>query len=252
MKTKSSTNKTQKTNQIHRTLNQGWIAVLIMTIAGMFMMQSCKKENKSISSVKSFNYDMYEMRESLFTILEQSNVENQKSVLTRDKKFENTLNNLSIHFDEVLVRNEFDDYQIQNPNATLYNYLENSFITPLNYELITMFLNQLNTNDFAESINILEQEILNKQLNEQQFNRYNFLVNTLMVTNDFYQNKGIDIFQTNNNLIRAQISAGCAVAIASNAISTYGLTSCFVPGPNCWIAIAGKGLALAGIWLSCA
>ncbi len=105
----------------------------------------------------------------------------------------------------------------------------------------------------------MRNDILNRDLSSTEFEKYNNLVNTIMIVNDYYFRKGIDIFAISNANIdtsittrgRGKMSTGCAVALLANSVSTLGLTSCFVPGPQCAIAAIGKGLSLAGLYYGC-
>lgn len=84
-------------------------------------------------------------------------------------------------------------------------------------------------------------------LTELEFNQYNLLINSLYLTNDYFNE---------NRTTRGWWQwAGCGVAIAANAVITYSLVACVVPNPSipaaCGVAIAEKALAYAGIAFGC-
>jgi len=147
---------------------------------------------------------------------------------------------------------DFDLHLIENKNGNLDYYFQQGFITKTDYTLLKHFFADLEVLNFEESIQRLESEILELNLDTQDFKKYNDFLNTLMIVDDFYKQKGIHLFENvANRSMNKEMSPGCAVAIAANGVSTLGLTSCIVPGPNCALAVVGKGLSLLGMYYSC-
>ncbi|WP_166336721.1 hypothetical protein [Sphingobacterium chungjuense] len=129
----------------------------------------------------------------------------------------------------------------------------------LDYSFISEFKKDVDLYDFDVAIRNIEKRILTSSLSDEDFNGYTLLIKTILIAGDYHSNptdgkssiKSRSYGGTAARLALSKESAACAVSVAANAVSTYGLTSCFVPGPNCWAAAAGKALSLSGIYLSC-
>ncbi|WP_143093370.1 hypothetical protein [Halpernia frigidisoli] len=215
-------------------------------------MSSCRTSNDTLPNQK-FNYDAYNAKNALFTTLNKVNLKKNVAKTTNLNEYENALATINDEFGTNVSKTEFDEYIINNPTSTIDDFVQSGYISQDEYNIVDSFFTDLETYNFDEAKTRLETRILDKNYSNSEFQKYNFLVNQLMITNDYYVSHGVDIFAkagTNKNISK-RISASCAVSIAANAISTYGLMSCFVPGPNCWVALAGKGLSLASIFLSC-
>ena len=226
-------------------LNYAFIALLLVV-------SSCKTDDENLTN-NQFDYSVYNSKTELFKTLDKINLKKTNSKVTGLGAYEDAIETINEDYGTNASVTEFDQYLINNPNATIDDCIQNGYISQQDYNVVNGFFEDLDTYNFNQSIQRLQTRILNQNYSPSEFEKYNFFVNALMVTNDYYLSQGVDIFAQAgaNKNIASKMSAGCAVSIASNAISTYGLTSCFVPGPNCWIAIVGKGLSLAGIFLSC-
>ena len=132
-------------------------------------------------------------------------------------------------------------------------FLDKKYVSNQQFELIDRFATEAEQFGFETAITNFEESILNmKGLTEEEFNKYNYVVNTLYIANDYFTENDL------NGLIKKPSwwqAAGCGVAIAANAVATYGLVACAVPNPTtpaaCGVAIAGKALAYAGIVFGC-
>lgn len=226
-------------------LNYAFIALLLVV-------SSCKTDDENLTN-NQFDYSVYNSKTELFKTLDKINLKKTNSKVTGLAAYEDAIETINEDYGTNASVTEFDQYLINNPNATIDDCIQNGYISQQDYNVVNGFFEDLDTYNFNQSIQRLQTRILNQNYSPSEFEKYNFFVNALMVTNDYYLSQGVDIFAQAgaNKNIASKMSAGCAVSIASNAISTYGLTSCFVPGPNCWVAIVGKGLSLAGIFLSC-
>ncbi len=214
---------------------------------------SCSKEESSISMQEetidlAFNYELYEDKTSLFETLKRIDFNNEDNRNNNISDFEEAISIINNNYGTDLYPTQLDLFQMENQNAGLEYISQIGYLDAQEYNIINSFFVDLIDYDFNQSITRLENRILALNLEQEEFDKYNFLVNTLMITNDYYLSQGVDIFTEIGN---SRISGSCAVAIAANAVSTYGLTSCIVPGPNCWAAILGKGLSLLGMFLSC-
>ncbi len=226
-------------------------AVLFLAVVGI-VFTSCENDAGDAIS-NEFDYSLYNNKESLFSTLEKTNLNKYSSKSSGSSEFENAIEIINEEYGTNVYVTDFDQFLIDNPAASIDDILQENYISQEDYNVITSFFNDLITYDFDESIENLESRILTMNLNPNAFEKYNFLVNNLMVINDYYSNQGIDIFYqtTSNKALAAKMGGGCAVAIASNAVSTIGLATCGVPGPWCALAIVAKGLSLAGTYFSC-
>jgi hypothetical protein len=209
------------------------------------------KQNEELNL--EFEYSLYNSKESLFSTLEKTNLKKYNLKSTGLSEFENAIEIINEEYGTGIYVSDFDQFLIDNPSATIDDMLQGDYITQGQYNIISGFFDDLDKYNFDESIDRLEERVLAMNLTSNEFEKYNYFVNGLMVTNDYYLNQGVNIFSRGNSYeaSAARTDASCAVAIASNAISTLGLTSCAVPGPWCAVAVVGKGLSLAGIFLSC-
>lgn len=112
--------------------------------------------------------------------------------------------------------------------------------------------------DFNNAISNLESSILELNLNDRQFQEYNLFINTLYIMNDYFVN--YESLGTKTTVLAREkpswfADAGCAVAVAANAVATYGLVACAIPNPTspagCTVAVVGKALSFAGIIFGC-
>jgi len=225
---------------------------LTMTLFLALLTISCSKEEATIIQQEgalnlNFDYKVYENKEILYQTLKKIELNNNGNRNNTVDDFEEALNIINTDYGTDLTTTQLDLYQINNPSIGLETLSQNGYIDSQEYIIINSFFIDLNDYNFNESIQRLEDRVIAMNLDYEEFDKYNFLVNTLLITNDYYLSQGIDIFSE----IGLRVSGSCAVAIAANAVSTYGLTSCIVPGPNCWAAIIGKGLSLLGMFLSC-
>ncbi|HIY74823.1 MAG TPA: hypothetical protein H9825_01055 [Candidatus Sphingobacterium stercorigallinarum] len=233
----------------------------------LVVFQSCSADNtaEQVSETSTIDYSTYNAKDEIFEVVNfnrsrilGSSTKKTGKNASKDEAFRTTLENINKKFGANLEVSELDKYQIENSgNLSLDNYLEEGLINKLDYSLMKSFEEDVYLYDFEQAIKNLEHKVLTSSLSEENFNRYSLLLNTLLLANDF-------LSENNRENLRAQASsekksqmavdketAACAVSIAANAVSTYGLASCFVPGPQCWASVAGKALSLAGIYLSC-
>ena len=218
----------------------------------LLVVSSWKTDDENLTTNK-FDYSVYNAKNGLFNTLNKINLKKTNSRVSGLAAYEDAIETINEEYGTNAYVTEFDQYLMANPNATIDDCIQNGYINQQDYNVVNSFFDDLDTYNFDQSIQRLQTRILNQNYSPSEFEKYNFFVNALMVINDYYLSQGVDVFAQAgaNKNIASRMSAGCAVSIASNAISTYGLTSCFVPGPNCWVAIVGKGLSLAGIFLSC-
>lgn len=214
-----------------------------------------KKENKNCANdsqrENSFDYDVFNQRGKLFSILEKidlSPVYHQNIETINYEPLENALDSINDSLGTNLSVTSFDMYQVENQDKNLSDYLNEGFLSQQEHDILAVFLTDIEIYSFEQSIENLENHINSLNLNSDDFDKYNDFVNVLMIIDDYYVEQGINIF---SSVGRPEISAGCATAIASNAVATLSLNSCFVPGPWCAVAVAGKALSLAGIYFSC-
>ncbi len=130
-------------------------------------------------------------------------------------------------------------------------------ITRSNYQLtandqivVNKFAEYYVKDDFDTAIEKLQNDILALDLDDAEFDKYNQFVNVMIIMEKHETSKA----STGN--VSAKINKraiGCAVAVASSVIGTFGLYACAVPTPalpaGCAIAIAGKLLSYAGMML---
>lgn len=253
-------------------------------LMSLLLLLSCNRSNDEfiiendenqllLSDNKKFDYSIFESRNGIYSVL--NNLDKEKS--------KNTINSLSLinNADEVdifkdkishinsvygtnLEYSEVDNFMLNNNNISLEELVSKGFISKEDKKFIDKFYYNISiTNDFNQAIKLLEEEILEKEkLSSIEFEKYNFLINMLMVVNDYYSEKGIIAFEGSGYktksfvngeqiVVLSKQSVGCALAIVGNSVATFGLSSCFVPGPNCAIAAIGKAIALASILTSC-
>ncbi len=237
------------------------------------IMQSCSSiiPFERDLSERKIDYTLYNSRENIFTVIGANKVNNIKTGSLqlslnannsdKDYLFKQDLISIEEKFNVNLELTEFDMYQIKNSgNLSLENYLKEGLINEIDYLFISEFQQDIGYYGLDDAIENIEKRILTSSLSEENINRYTLFLNTFLIANEYYLVKQIQktssIKKTSEGgtVAKMEVSkegAACAVSIAANAVSTYGLTSCFIPGPNCWGAIAGKALSLAGIYLSC-
>lgn len=237
-------------------------ALLLILILSVFF--SCRNETLNKSEQMRFDYSVFNARKSLYSTLTKiDNIIKQKKATARLEEssismYQESIDNLNNEYGISLTILPVDIYQIENPDATIDDFQSQGFITSTDEEIINNFYTYLDTNDLDQSLNLLRSDIQNRNLTYDEFQKYNDFVNAIMIVNDYYLANGIDIFAVEADFLassttarRRGLSMGCTIAILSNSVATAGLSSCFVPGPNCAIAVIGKGLALAGLYYGC-
>lgn len=234
--------------------------ILVCSILTLFA-TSCRNENNTesqkedaISTAKlvndPFDYTVFNNRSSLYTTMDEIEIIYQNPNLSKDEKFSEAIDELNTDYDASLNRNSFDQYLIDNSSSlTLEDLSNQENISETDYELLNNFFTYLQTDSFDDALDKLKEDIIDKKFSSEEFKKYNSFVNCLMIANDYYERKGIDIFHGSE--LAKKPSPGCALAIAGNAISTLSLNSCFAPGPWCAVAIIGKGISLASLYYSC-
>ncbi|HAD96121.1 MAG TPA: hypothetical protein DCG19_01885 [Cryomorphaceae bacterium] len=214
-----------------------------------FLSFSCSKKDKATTEEEnnylkseSFSTEVYDNRDALYATLNDMNLgetgDNHADLVHAVSVINEDLGtNIEVY--------SFDDYMMDNP-VSLDEYLSEGIISDMDHDIILGFQQNLEIHSFDEAIDLLIEDIESRQLSTEEFEKYTKMVNALMIAEDFYNNGGWQSGKT-----AASISAGCAVALASNAVATLSLSSCAVPGPWCAVAVVGKGLSLAGVALSC-
>lgn len=224
---------------------------LFLVLTGGIILVSCKK-NINDESPEQFDFAMFENRSSLFDFFNVNKINFSDNRNYTIEDFESVLESLNEEYNTNLFVTQFDLYLIDNPDATIDEMLEHGYLTNQQYLMINSFFEDLDFYTFDEALERLRVQALRSDFSAELKEQYVFFVNTLMIMEDYYSTRGIDIFNVSDNKAStASQTAGCAVAIASNAVATVSLNSCFVPGPWCWVAVAGKALSLAGMYFSC-
>ncbi len=160
MKTQSITNKSQKTNQVRRILNQGWIAIFALTITGTLLMQGCKKEETKVSSSINANSEL--VKSSL-----QSNL---------------TVDNIGV------VHNASLDY--------IYNQLNSSYdISSISLEELSGIILELNNSYFKTNYNSDYKLVYGALSNSNEYN--NDFANRYHFTSE-YQDSFLNFFLNSN------------------------------------------------------
>lgn len=237
----------------------------LLFILTLSIFYSCANESSSTLEEAKFDNSVYNERELLYSAMDKIDSKiKEQDVITRSSEnsmvlFEECIDYLNEDFGTDLTILQIDIFQIENPGATINDFKLQGFITDTDEEIIETFFTYLDNNNLESSLNLLRNYIINRDISSTEFEKYNNFVNTIMIVNDYYFTKGIDVFAISTENIdtsittrgRRSMSMGCAVAILANSTATIGLTSCFVPGPLCAVAAIGKGLSLAGIYFGC-
>lgn len=144
------------------------------------------------------------------------------------------------------------DYDLLNSNHQNWQdfHLSNNYLSKTEVNLFEQFSFDADTSGFETALENLKTNILKLKPSTVDFYRYNQMINTLMIANDYFDSLPANPLGKKPSWWKA---AGCAVAIASNAYSTYGLIACAaVPPAGCGVAVTVKVLALAGVIFGCA
>lgn len=108
----------------------------------------------------------------------------------------------------------------------------------------------LQNNNFIIALEKFKNNVLNLDLKEEDFYKYNSFVNVVMLMEKNDKNIFISY---NQNTLR---NGPCAEAIASYTLATIGLSACWMTGPGaplfCGAAIAAKVLAYRAMLRDCA
>lgn len=244
---------------------------LIVSVIGLF---SCRENNENVNEIGSqmltntrkLDLTAYNNREKLYTVLESSHQGSKLNVFSTDNEnigsekelIEKNIEYINLQYGTNLEITQMDEYMMNNKShISTQDLLNKGFITQKDKEIIDFFGKSVEQSGFDVAIELLKNKVINSNLSDEEFKKYNHLVNTLMIVRDYYEYKennftsnkgGLVTFSSNKS---TSMSTGCALAIAGNSVATFGLSSCFVPGPNCAIAAIGKVISLAGIITSC-
>jgi len=228
---------------------------LIGFILTLMLVISCNNDRESVSHEETlkFDYSAYNNRQSLFPIISSGLKTNKLGDNSQYEEFLSSVDKINTQYGTNVEVTDFDKYLIETQDTDLENFLAKGFISKTDYSILDTFFNNLEKNDFETSVRNLEADILSRNFTKEEFKKYNDFVNGLLIINDYYKERGVDIFKVSKNEAGKgrPFTTGCALSLAGNAVSTLGLTSCIVPGPNCAVAAIGKVISLVSIYYSC-
>jgi hypothetical protein len=168
------------------------------------------------------------------------------------------LNEINNEFNSSLELNEMDVVALNSSNISnnwQSFYLDNGYINVKQLDLINEFSQDASDLGFDTAIQNFESSVLSLNLSDREFGEYNLLANSLYLMNDYYNESNSKSGMYAKGRPSWWGAAGCGVAIASNAISTYALIACAVPNPTtpaaCGVAVVAKALSFAGIIFGC-
>lgn len=205
--------------------------------------------NNNQKKIKNFLYENKDLIESKAT---EDNIEIAQDIIYQINVEEGTsLELLQLDYD--LLGDQYTDNSY---------FVSNGYISKTESNMISVFGNDIELYGFDRAIENLQANIIALQPNQEEFDKYNFLVNTMLLAN-----LSLEVFyESEPNFDSPECldcefarswwkAAGCGVAIASNAIATYSLVACAVPNPTtpaaCGVAVTAKVLSLAGVAFGC-
>lgn len=213
-----------------------------------FLSETADNAYKKVSH--KFDYTVYNNYKD--NIINTLNLVKNSNLTSNIEGFQNALDIINTQHDSNLELNSFD-YDLLNSKHLNWEdfYLEGNYLNNDEVSFIKDFSSDAENRGFNFAIEKLKEKILTLDISEEKFAQYNLLINTLMISNDY--------FNSQTNLLGKPSwwgAAGCGVAIAANAVSTYALTACVVPNPlspeACAVAGVAKVLSFAGVILGCA
>lgn len=240
------------------------ILSIISAITILFVVISCSTEPDNKQQLNNeFDYSIYENNKlQLHSLVNRINDKTYRSEsISKLEQATITINEINEEFNSNLELNNLD-LDVINSNNINENweefYLNNGYIEQQQIDLINQFKMDVVQTDFNNAISNLESSILELNLNDRQFQEYNLFINTLYIMNDYFVN--YESLGTKTTVLAREkpswfADAGCAVAVAANAVATYGLVACAIPNPTspagCTVAVVGKALSFAGIIFGC-
>jgi len=240
------------------------ILSIISAITILFVVISCSTEPDNKQQLNNeFDYSIYENNKlQLHSLVNRINNKTYRyESISKLEQATITINEINKEFNSNLELNNLD-LDVINSNNINENweefYLNNGYIEQQQIDLINQFKIDVVQTDFNNAISNLESSILELNLNDRQFQEYNLFINTLYIMNDYFVN--YESLGTKTTVLAREkpswfADAGCAVAVAANAVSTYGLVACAIPNPTspagCTVAVVGKVLSFAGIIFGC-
>lgn len=236
---------------------------IIFTLVCFIGFLACTNNDENLLENETLNFQfdktMYEQYGSQITKLLRNgtfDVDTKMSTaVSLETQARGILDNINNEFrtDVPFTRADADLVNTSDIEQLKRDYIKNGYVTPKQMEIIETFANEDETIGFEKAITNLQNNVLAIEgLTEEEFDQYNYLVNTLYIANDYFTSSDIEGFVKKPSWWKG---VGCGIAIASNAVATYGLVACAVPNPTspaaCGVAIAGKALAYAGIVFGC-
>lgn len=208
-----------------------------------------KKNNKKIND---FDYSFYYSHKD--EVIEHLRVFKETNPTPTVEGVQSSLDYINNEYGTSLEMLQYD-YDLLNSEEENWQdfYLNNNYLSINDVVLIEEFSFDAENFDYNIALENFKINIIKLNPTAEEFARYNHIVNTIMITNDFFE---ADQIVLSGNKPRWWKAAGCATAIIANAGSTYALVVCAVPNPTtpaaCGAAVVFKVVALAGVVFGCA
>lgn len=231
---------------ILNTLRKPYFAVFISAI---MLFVSCSDSDNSIEP-NTFDFNTFETYKN--TNLKIGIPENVSNIVDLNNRYEQINLIINSELGSDIQLNELDQLYLNN-----YQFRSNNSELPLNFlnendlTLINSFENDLSLTNFNTAILNLQNNILALNLDNIEFQKYNYFVNVLLLLEN--QEPGI---LSNSNSYSSRLASPCGEAIAAYSLATIGLSACWMTGPGaplfCGAAIAAKVLAYRAMLRDCA
>lgn len=243
-------------------MNTKTLFTLIMTF---LMLSACSTDNGSLMqdeefmktnfltsshfsarTMNDFDYSFYNQYKDVI-ITNLNTIRSNKPEPTVEG-IQSTIDFINVQTDSNIEMIQYD-YDLLDSNHENWQDFYSNYLSTTDMNLIQQFSSDADSYGYEVALNNFKSNILRLNPNETEFARYNQIVNTIMIANDFFEGLPTNVMGKRPSWWGA---AGCAVAIAANAGSTYSLIACAaVPPAGCALAATMKVLAVAGVIFGC-
>lgn len=221
---------------------------LATILAFLVLFVSCSDEN--FTDQQSFDYSVYQNNKSTNIDFTTGNSSKSNVIDTRDS-FIQVLGLINDEFGTNVYLNNLDEQFLSTSNQAKSNQTVNinSYLNQTDINLIENFNEDIKQLSFNEALDNFENNVLQLNLNDSEFQKYNELANVLsLVENSFPGMLANDTESSNDFQLKSD--SDCAWAIAAYTLATISLSSC-ATGALCPVAIAAKIIAFRNMISAC-
>lgn len=104
----------------------------------LLVVSSCKTDDENLTTNK-FDYSVYNAKNGLFNTLNKINLKKANAKVSGLAAYEDAIETINEEYGTNAYVTEFDQYLMDNPNATIDDCIQNGYINQQDYNVVNGF-----------------------------------------------------------------------------------------------------------------